>query len=374
MTQDEDHSPSWLDPDYDESHRTEIVAPLFGTGTLSLIDTDEQRRQQEAISERMRRAAQAAVMTTTTTTSPTNYGSLLDHEDGDTGHAASSVEDDEEEEEEEDDTDKEDEERQPLVTKKTSSVVTTTSGASSSSKASATSSPRLAVPQVLKTKNKWWNKTLNTKAKKTKSKKGTTPPPTVMTILATGKPEMPHRNCWVALFFFIEGFGIIISLCLITTQVLPLVVAVQLDQWQAIGMVSVLLKLYLSCFCILFVLVEWDVPIAFLKASQFLQTYMSRGFLYSFIGLTCMQEAYSERITDMVTHSQTQADQMFHVSWISLFMQVSSWMMVGLGVVYMILGICCLQRIRNKVVKRYREQWTLYREALQRYKMESRDY
>ena len=85
-----------------------------------------------------------------------------------------------------------------------------------------------------------------------------------------------------------------------------------------------------------------------------------------------MQEAYSERITDMVNSGNTTSG-MFHVSWISLFMQVSSWMMVGLGVVYMIFGVLWLQLVRDRVVRHHKLQWAHYREALERYREDHSD-
>jgi hypothetical protein len=88
------------------------------------------------------------------------------------------------------------------------------------------------------------------------------------------------------------------------------------------------------------------------------------GFLYSFLGLSCLEEAYSERVNDMVAHAKDQ----FHVSWFSLFMQISSWMMVGLGAIYMLLGVCCMKNLRDRMVKDYRERWEVYRDAMEVYK------
>ena len=88
------------------------------------------------------------------------------------------------------------------------------------------------------------------------------------------------------------------------------------------------------------------------------------GFLYSFLGLSCLQEAYSERVNDVVEHS----DERFHVSWLPLFMQVSSWMMAALGAVYMILGLCCMKVIRDRMTKEHRERMETYREAMKIYK------
>jgi hypothetical protein len=179
---------------------------------------------------------------------------------------------------------------------------------------------------------------------------------------STIKPERPQRKFLLDAFFFIEGCGVLTSFTLMLTQLIPLFFL----PVHELGVVSLLLKVYISLFCLLFIMLEWDFPMSFLKKSRFLQTYFSRGFLYSFLGLTCFEQAYSERVKDMVAHAKDQ----FHVAWISLFMQVSSWMMLVLGVVYMFLGLCCLKKVRDKMKQEHRLSWANYREAMKIY----RDY
>ena len=49
-------------------------------------------------------------------------------------------------------------------------------------------------------------------------------------------------------------------------------------------------------------------------------------------------------------------------------MQISSWMMVSLGVVYMLLGICCMKVIRDRMKSEYQERWETYKDAMKIYK------
>ena len=186
---------------------------------------------------------------------------------------------------------------------------------------------------------------------------------TKVALTETGKPEIPRRSCVLASFHFVEGFGVVTCLCLMATQVMPIIV-IPLSE---IGVMSLVLKIYVSVFCVLFILVEWDVPFPFLKNATFLQTYISRGFLYSFIALSSLEEAYSERVKDMVAHARDQ----FHVAWFSLFMQVSSWMMLSLGVLYMLVGVCCMKQLRDKLVRQDRERWAAYREAMKVWRREN---
>jgi len=96
------------------------------------------------------------------------------------------------------------------------------------------------------------------------------------------KSQEPRRNVVLAAFNFIEGFGIVASVSLLLTQLLPLFFAFSVNQH---GITDLVLKFYISIFCILFILVENDTPIPFIKNSTILQNYFSRGFVYSFIGV-----------------------------------------------------------------------------------------
>ena len=86
--------------------------------------------------------------------------------------------------------------------------------------------------------------------------------------------------------------------------------------------------------------------------------------MYSFIGLSALQEAYSERVLDMIAHANDQ----FHVSWLSLFMQISSWMMLSIGILYMLIGICCLKALRDKLKEDHKNKWETYRDAMRVYR------
>ena len=103
--------------------------------------------------------------------------------------------------------------------------------------------------------------------------------------------------------------------------------------------------------------VEAELPVPFVRNSTLLNAFWSRGFIYSFIGLVCTTEAYSERVDDLMTHSS----QRFYIGWGPVFMQVTSWMMFATGAVYMMLGLCCLRGLRDKMKQKEKEDWKQYR-------------
>lgn len=80
-----------------------------------------------------------------------------------------------------------------------------------------------------------------------------------------------------------------------------------------------------------------------------------------------MDEAYSERLADMIAHARDQ----FHVSWFSLFMNISAWMMLALGFVYMVLGACCLKALRDKLKRDQKAEWAAYKEAMRVYRYQN---
>lgn len=113
----------------------------------------------------------------------------------------------------------------------------------------------------------------------------------------------------------------------------------------------------MGCFCFVFLLVEWDVKLPFVQSSNLLQKWFSRGFIYSFVGLTGMEMSYSLRIEDLVSHSSEK----FRISWMPLFMEISSWLMIVTGCVYMIMGICFLKGLRKKLIDEYQSRMQEYR-------------
>lgn len=79
----------------------------------------------------------------------------------------------------------------------------------------------------------------------------------------------------MASFNLIESLGVITCLALMASQIMPIVI-IPLGK---LGIANICLKIYISLFCVLFMVVEWDVPVVFLKHASFLQTYVSDLFV-----------------------------------------------------------------------------------------------
>jgi hypothetical protein len=178
------------------------------------------------------------------------------------------------------------------------------------------------------------------------------------------RPHMPNDNPVLWLFHLLQGVAVIAALCLLVTQAIPITLKASTSYPVSITFLSLALKVYISLFCITFVLVESNLPIPFIRTSELLQAFISRGFIYSFLGLICVEEAYSERVRDIVSHGKDE----FHVGWLAIFMQISSWFMLGVGALYMLLGVFCLRGLRDRMHREEQEEWKKYREDLKKWK------
>jgi hypothetical protein len=176
----------------------------------------------------------------------------------------------------------------------------------------------------------------------------------------TLKPHKPGQNACLWLFHLLEGVTTVVCICLMATQLFPFFMMKLKD----IGVLNMFLKAYISLFCLLFILTETNAPVPQVRRSALLQPYATRGFLYSFLGLICVEEAYSERVKDIVSFGSNE----FHISWAAIFMEITSWLMLSCGVLYGLLGICCMKRLHDHMKQNEIDAWKRYHEELKRWK------
>lgn len=176
------------------------------------------------------------------------------------------------------------------------------------------------------------------------------------------KPHVPSQNPCLWLFHLLEGIATLTSALLMFSQLIPLFMPS--GKVTHPDVLAAILKLYVSLICFAFIVVEADLPVPFVRDSSLLQTFGSRGFIYSFVGLVTTTEAYSQRVDDLITHSSDK----FYIGWVPIFMQVVAWMMFGIGAAYMMLGICCLRGMRDRMKQQERDMWKQYREDMRKWR------
>jgi hypothetical protein len=184
----------------------------------------------------------------------------------------------------------------------------------------------------------------------------------------TLKPHIPHQNACLWLFHLLEGVAVAAAIALMATQLLPFILPPNSSsrngsstaQVITMGVLTIALRGYITLFCVLCIMTELGMSWVH-RTLPLLQFYLSRGFLYSFLGLMCAEEAYSERVKEIAL---TTSAAWQHLGWASIFMEVSAWCMLAIGIVYMLLGVCCCKRVRDHYQQIERDAWKKYKEDL----------
>jgi len=176
----------------------------------------------------------------------------------------------------------------------------------------------------------------------------------------SGRPDLPERKWPVKLFFFIEVYALSTCVILLVSQLLPMIFI----PFSEFSFGYFCLKIYMCLFSVLFILVEIDYPpFTFINRAIFLTTFATRGFLYTFFGLICFEEAYSETASLKLEASSS----MFEVSWYAIANRIAAFSLVSLGILYFLMGILCLQKIRDQFVYGDRATWKAYKNAMHTY-------
>eukprot|EP00978_Attheya_sp_CCMP212_P000422 scaffold867_cov50-Attheya_sp.AAC.1 len=144
---------------------------------------------------------------------------------------------------------------------------------------------------------------------------------------------------WVRMVFvFISVFAIFIALAAGIGQFLSLF-------YQEInGAIHYVLRVYVVSFSALVVVneLEW---FAFTRESRVLHNWVSRGLLYSFVGVIALQE-----------NQVTPQDDNPAVDGAMYYVAAADWAILGMGMVYFAMGIIGLQRIDEKHREDYKNK------------------
>jgi len=169
----------------------------------------------------------------------------------------------------------------------------------------------------------------------------------------TAKP--PHKPIMLRVFNLFETFGVITCLRLLVMQLAPLFFT-PLDQFSWL---QIWLRCYVSFCCLVFALVEIEVPLPFLQNNPLLQSWIGKGFLYLFIGLVGLEEKYIVLVEDIQQQEKAHirakhAYDDIHVdSWAALAITGASLFMVILACLYILLGMCCMRKWRDTMRHEY---------------------
>ena len=140
-------------------------------------------------------------------------------------------------------------------------------------------------------------------------------------------------------FASITTLSIIVLACMSISQIILL-------SKKHLPFLQFSLRLYILIFCLVFLLVELDWPPQIMRNLP-TSNWLMRGWIYSFLGLVGMEEAFAVLVSDSSTSNILGSD------LISIFVQLSSWGMVVIGVLYFVLGLLFMRSLKEKVRKDY---------------------
>lgn len=159
----------------------------------------------------------------------------------------------------------------------------------------------------------------------------------------------PRRNCCHMIFVFIGTITAVSAACMALSQVLSLVVA-------KVTWMQGLLRFYICIFDLCFILTELEVDF-FLQRFRTFDNWIFRGFIYSFVGLIGVEESYSVQMRGKFVHSGFKPS--FSGKVASIFIKVSSLCVFLLGMLYLLMGICFLRRLKDKFRANFEEQFKM---------------
>lgn len=149
------------------------------------------------------------------------------------------------------------------------------------------------------------------------------------------------------LIFFdvVQNIATIVSLCLLLSQILP--IFFMNDSSTTIGPVQMALRCYMSVFCIGAICAEQEA--LSINNVPLLKSWILRGLVYSFLGLVGLEESAAINYKTTGTPSLSFEDA-------SVFILMSSFAMVFMGVTYFLMGIMCLGMVRDNLRSKYKSK------------------
>lgn len=154
--------------------------------------------------------------------------------------------------------------------------------------------------------------------------------------------KVPTRRLLHKFFILVSVVTALVALWMAAGQILGIVVYEN-------GPVEYVLRGYVILLCLLVCLIELEWP-AFARESSVLHNWVSRGLLYVFIGVIGLQENETSTVKneEYVTYERAKD-----------VLKAVAWNMIGCGVLYVVMGILCLQLLLRRMRRSYQARLEL---------------
>ncbi|KAL9182101.1 hypothetical protein ACHAXT_012444 [Thalassiosira profunda] len=173
------------------------------------------------------------------------------------------------------------------------------------------------------------------------------------------KKEGPQKSICHLMFDLVRYVAIMASACMLAMQALPLIVMGKQRTWLQVAVRS-----YLALFCVSFILAEVRVP--FLQKIALHDNWILKGFLYSFIGLIGMEQDLAVKVEDIAAGTSSVLGPDYATLFATLFMSITTWLMIAVGIIYTGLGLLCMQRWYEKLETDHREKVKAWKQKKKR--------
>jgi hypothetical protein len=150
----------------------------------------------------------------------------------------------------------------------------------------------------------------------------------------------PSRKCLHQIFIFISIITTLSALLMGIGQFIGI-------YFQQEGLVQYVIRIYVIALCVIVMFNEMEFT-KMVRESAMLRIWITRGAIYAFIGILGLEESEASP----TSNHQDSAGRDRALT----FVMVIAWIMVGLGVLYFVMGVLCLQLVSNRLREDYQER------------------
>ena len=169
---------------------------------------------------------------------------------------------------------------------------------------------------------------------------------------------LPRRNCCHGMFIFLNVVAILTCLATIVSKVLPLFLTNDIHEQSY---VQLAIRCYITFFCLIFILAELEAPIV--RTNGTLQNFISKGFNYTFVAAVAIGQIEATLAVKSIKHA---SEGPLGIDWDEfnvIFIELPPWIMGGVGLLYMALGLLCMRAVRDRCREDYQRRMEEYFEA-----------
>ena len=153
-----------------------------------------------------------------------------------------------------------------------------------------------------------------------------------------------RRNCCHSFFILIQMIAIGVNLAMMAVQLVPVFL------WKQIVIEHKVVRCYLAFFNFYLILAEFDI------FSDF-NNWIKRGVVYTFMGVVALDQRESMvKYGILNPKKDTSMGQTWNELWASIFIEATSWSIIGIGCMYLLLGLLCMQKIRDRLRRQYQQK------------------